>query len=144
MLRLASALILISALALSACGSDDDSDTTITKSLSGTVTYTGSLAGTLMVAASTLAMPQCPADTPEQYVTVLNATFPYTYTLTGLKGGDYYVSALFDVQADLPFPPCPRADDVCGRSTTFVTVSDTAPNGTLNFDLNVPGCGVSE
>ncbi|MBI5508281.1 MAG: hypothetical protein HY903_05965 [Deltaproteobacteria bacterium] len=110
------------------------------KTVKGTIAYGGSEVGMLIVSVGTNPAPTCPNDEPEVYKMVNNPGFPYAYMFTNLKGGDYFVYGFYDIDGNAGFPPCPQADDVCGKNATPVLVDDANPTAVIDVTLDLPGC----
>ena len=131
-------------LVLTGCGSGNKSSTPQGTSLTvtGNVTYSGADSGSLIISIDTRTNPVCPQDTPVLYKmvpTVTPASFPYPYVFTNLAADTYYVYAFFDVNGDAGLPPCPKADDICGRVGPEV-VDDATPTATVDVPLDIVGC----
>jgi hypothetical protein len=131
------------AFALSACGSDDgnNNNNSVLK-VQGTVTCPGATCtGSLIVSASTIANPTCPNDVPERYKIDNSPSFPYAYELKPVPAGDYYLAAFLNVNPTGSIVDCPEAVDVCGHTTTPVTIDAANPTATIDVALDVVGCG---
>ena len=135
------------ALGLASCGGSDDppskGDTDrFAGSVSGTITYTGTGVGTLIVSVGRVEVPTCPTDVPADFTLVAAPIFPYAYSFNNLPEGNYYLFGFLDVNADAGDVPCPKADDICGRSTPATPLNSEHPAATIDVTLDLPGCTI--
>ena len=99
-------------------------------SVTGTVSYSGTAQGDLIVAAFS----DWPAaGPPDGFVTRTSPSFPQAYTLSGLSAGDYYIFAFLDVPP--ASPTMPGGEDIQSTPTETVHVSDSA---SATHDVTLP------
>jgi hypothetical protein len=135
---LGAALVLV----LTACGGEDGNNNNATVlTARGTITCPGAVCtGSLIVSVSTIANPTCPNDVPEKYKIDNAPIFPYAYEFKPLAGGDYYLAAYLNTNPTGSLVDCPETNDVCGHTTTPVTIDAAHPVATINAALDIPGC----
>ena len=114
------ALVPLLALPAQGCGGSNEPEV-IGGSVTGTISYSGTAQGDLVVAAFV----EWPTSwAPEMFVKVPSPTFPQVYELTGLDPGDYYIFAFIDVAP--VSPTMPGAEDIQSSPTESTPVTDTA------------------
>ncbi len=102
--------------------------------ISGTILYDGAVGASDVLSIGVSSDPV--SASPDYALNVTNPTFPYTYTVTGVEPGDWFVGAFLDVDGDSMTGP--EADEPSGSWPDMVTVEPLGSAEGIDVLLAIP------